>query len=130
MHGAPLLVLAHSFAAVASALFTVFMALFAPAGLMLVLWYGARLVITGHLTVGELSSFILYSLYVGSSAGSLSAVFASVISGGWRPQRGRGRGQGGLGFFFGGGGGPYRSLFIITIMRQYFVLALVHPSTA
>lgn len=43
--------------------------------------YGALLVIDGAMSVGLLSSFMLYVLYVASSAGGLGAVLSSVISG-------------------------------------------------
>lgn len=41
--------------------------------------YGARLVIDGDMTIGDLNSFMLYALFVGSNAGMLAGTFASVV---------------------------------------------------
>ena len=36
---------------------------------MMVLWYGARLVIAGQLSAGQLSAFVVYAIYVSANAG-------------------------------------------------------------
>ena len=48
-------------------------------GLICVLWFGARLVVEGKLSPGELSTFVIYSVYVGSNVGSLAGVVASLV---------------------------------------------------
>ncbi|GBF95494.1 hypothetical protein Rsub_07844 [Raphidocelis subcapitata] len=58
-------------------------ALIGPANtgaLCAVLWYGARLVIAGHLTVGALNSFVLYSMYVAGSLDALGGVVTRLAS--------------------------------------------------
>lgn len=37
------------------------------ASLMCVLWFGARQVISGHLTPGQLSAFVVYSVSIGQA---------------------------------------------------------------
>ncbi|XP_019157059.1 PREDICTED: ABC transporter B family member 25-like [Ipomoea nil] len=46
---------------------------------MIVVLYGAYLTITGSMTAGSLTSFILYSLTVGSSISSLSGLYTTVM---------------------------------------------------
>lgn len=46
---------------------------------MAVLWFGARQVIDGKLTAGELSSFIVYAIFVSGNVGQLAGVFASLM---------------------------------------------------
>jgi ATP-binding cassette subfamily B protein len=46
--------------------------------IVLVLWYGARLVQAGDLTVGELTRFMLYTMFVGGAMGSFAELFAQV----------------------------------------------------
>ncbi|RYG40946.1 hypothetical protein EON68_03640, partial [archaeon] len=50
----------------------------ANVSLIAVLWYGSHLISTQALTVGELTSFLMYSLYVGFNAGSLSTVYTDL----------------------------------------------------
>jgi ATP-binding cassette subfamily B protein len=45
----------------------------------LVLWYGGRMVISGALTPGELTSFILYTLTVAFSIGALGDLFTDFM---------------------------------------------------
>jgi ATP-binding cassette subfamily B protein len=45
---------------------------------VLVLWYGARLVQEGDLTVGELTRFMLYTMFVGGAMGSFAELFSQV----------------------------------------------------
>jgi len=47
-------------------------------GFVLVLWYGAGLVAEKNLTVGELTSFIIYTAFIGGAAGSLSDMYAQI----------------------------------------------------
>ena len=44
-----------------------------------VLWFGARQVVDGNLSPGELSSFVIYALYVGANTGALAGVVSSLI---------------------------------------------------
>ena len=44
-----------------------------------VLWFGARQVVDGALSAGELSSFVIYALYVGANTGALAGVVSSLI---------------------------------------------------
>lgn len=46
---------------------------------MCVLWFGARQVIEGKLTAGELSAFVVYAVFVSGNVGSLAGVFSSLI---------------------------------------------------
>ncbi|MGH8547822.1 MAG: ABC transporter transmembrane domain-containing protein [Methylococcales bacterium] len=47
-------------------------------GVLLVLWVGTRLVVTGEMSVGELSQFLVYSLMVATSTAALSEVWGDV----------------------------------------------------
>ena len=49
------------------------------ASVVLVLWFGARLVVEGKLTPGELSTFIIYAIYVGGEVGSIASVISSLV---------------------------------------------------
>jgi len=46
--------------------------------MVLVLWYGARLVQGGQLTAGQLASFLVYTLYVGSAMGAFAHLFGQL----------------------------------------------------
>ncbi len=46
---------------------------------MCVLWFGARLVVDGKLTAGELSAFVVYAIFVSGNVGALAGVFSSLI---------------------------------------------------
>ena len=46
------------------------------AAMTLVLWYGGNLVIAGTMSVGDLTKFILYTLSLGISLGTLSSLYA------------------------------------------------------
>jgi len=46
--------------------------------IVLVLWYGGRLVQTGEITVGELTSFVIYTTFVGAAVGSFGEQYAQL----------------------------------------------------
>ncbi|MEO6053798.1 MAG: ABC transporter transmembrane domain-containing protein [Chthoniobacterales bacterium] len=46
--------------------------------IVLVFWYGAHLMQTGQLSFGELTSFIIYTTFVGGSVASFADVFSQV----------------------------------------------------
>lgn len=46
--------------------------------IILVLWYGARLMQSGELSHGELTRFILYTIFVGGSVASFAEVFSQL----------------------------------------------------
>jgi ATP-binding cassette subfamily B protein len=45
----------------------------------LVLWYGARLVQSGDLSVGELTRFMLYTMFVGGAMGSFAELYSQIL---------------------------------------------------
>lgn len=47
-------------------------------GLVAIMWYGARLVQNGEMTVGDLLQFILYTTFIGASIAGLGDLFAQV----------------------------------------------------
>lgn len=47
-------------------------------GIVLVLWYGARLVNEGAITIGELTSFIIYTMFIGGSIGGLGNIYGAL----------------------------------------------------
>jgi ABC transporter fused permease/ATP-binding protein len=59
-----------------SAVFTGFASFLAFASASLVLWYGGHLVLGHVLTVGQLTSFLLYTIFVGVSLGALADLWA------------------------------------------------------
>jgi ATP-binding cassette subfamily B protein len=46
--------------------------------IVLVLWYGARLVENGGLTAGELTRFMLYTMFVGGAMGSFAELYSQL----------------------------------------------------
>ena len=52
----------------------------AMGAMILVLWYGATLVLSGEMTTGLLTSYVLYTLTVGVALAALSGLFASWMS--------------------------------------------------
>lgn len=46
-----------------------------------VLWYGATLVADGSLTIGDLTSFIIYSMFIGGSIGGLGSLYGQIQKG-------------------------------------------------
>lgn len=49
-------------------------------GIILVIWYGATLVQNGDLTIGELISFIIYTVFIGASVGGLGELYGKIQS--------------------------------------------------
>lgn len=49
------------------------------ASVALVLWYGSTMVIKGEMTIGELTSFIIYTLIIASSLSALGALWAAFM---------------------------------------------------
>ncbi len=48
------------------------------ASVVMVLWYGARGVMTGAMTAGELGQFVLYAVFAASAMGQLSEVYGEL----------------------------------------------------
>ncbi len=46
--------------------------------IVLVTWYGAKLVLAGELSAGELTRFMLYTLYVSGAVGSFAELYSQV----------------------------------------------------
>src|SRR5207249_5719563 len=46
--------------------------------IVLVMWYGARLVEAGALTFGELTQFLLYTMFVGGAVGHFAELYAQL----------------------------------------------------
>jgi ATP-binding cassette subfamily B protein len=63
----------------ASATFMAVASFASYAAAALVLWYGGHLVARGHMTVGELTSFLVYTLLVAFSLGGLSDLWADLM---------------------------------------------------
>ena len=49
-------------------------------GIILVIWYGATLVANGDILIGELFSFIIYTVFIGASVGGLGELYGKVQS--------------------------------------------------
>jgi ATP-binding cassette, subfamily B, bacterial len=47
-------------------------------GIVTVVWYGATLVQSGEITIGELLSFVLYTTFIGGSIAGLGDIYAQV----------------------------------------------------
>ncbi len=47
-------------------------------GIIAIIWYGATLVQNGELTMGELTSFILYTTFIGASVGGLGDLYGKL----------------------------------------------------
>lgn len=46
--------------------------------IVLVLWYGAGLVSAGELSIGDLTSFIIYTMFIGASVGGLGDMYGQL----------------------------------------------------
>ncbi len=47
-------------------------------GIVLVLWYGAQLVYAGEMTIGGLTSFVLYTMFIGGAVGGMGEVYSKI----------------------------------------------------
>ena len=65
--------------AVASGIFNGIMMFGANASVILVLWYGGTLVLQKEITIGLLTSFIVYTLFVATSLGVVSSLFFDLM---------------------------------------------------
>ncbi len=50
---------------------------------VVILWYGARLVVYGVMTPGDLSAFVLYVVFVGSSVGGIAGTLSQLVQAVW-----------------------------------------------
>lgn len=46
--------------------------------IVLVLWYGAGMVSDGSLSIGDLTSFIIYTMFIGASVGGLGEMYSQI----------------------------------------------------
>ncbi|CAO3664639.1 unnamed protein product [Rhizopus stolonifer] len=46
-----------------------------------VLWYGGRMVMQNVITIGELTSFMLYTAYVGTALGGMTSFYSEIMKG-------------------------------------------------
>ncbi|HET9533285.1 MAG TPA: ABC transporter transmembrane domain-containing protein [Blastocatellia bacterium] len=60
---------------VASGGFVAFIILVVYSGIVIVLWTGSRMVVSGQMTAGELIAFVLYTFIVGGSIGGMSELY-------------------------------------------------------
>ncbi|MBX5481715.1 MAG: ATP-binding cassette domain-containing protein [Myxococcaceae bacterium] len=72
---------------VASSTFMSLASFFASGAAVLVLWYGGRLVFADRMTVGELTSFLVYTLMVAFSLGALTELYADFNRAGGAAER-------------------------------------------
>jgi subfamily B ATP-binding cassette protein MsbA len=61
--------------AVASGGFIAFIILVVYSGIVVVLWYGSRMVIAGQMTQGDLIAFVLYTFFVGGAVGGMTELY-------------------------------------------------------
>jgi len=54
--------------------------LFSYCAMLAVLWYGGRLVMTGDVSTGDLTAFLLYTIYIATGLGTLSGLFSDFMS--------------------------------------------------
>ncbi|MCS6968123.1 MAG: ABC transporter transmembrane domain-containing protein [Cytophagales bacterium] len=47
-------------------------------GIVAVLWYGAGLVASGKITIGDLTSFVIYTMFIGGSIGGLGDIYGQL----------------------------------------------------
>lgn len=60
---------------VANGSFIAFIILVVYSGIVVVLWVGSRMVVSGEITAGDLIAFVLYTFIVGGSIGSMSELY-------------------------------------------------------
>ncbi len=61
------------------AFMTVYAILVIFCGIVVVLWFGAQNVVSGHISAGELGQFLLYAVIVGSSTAGLTEIWGSLL---------------------------------------------------
>jgi ATP-binding cassette, subfamily B, bacterial MsbA len=61
--------------AVASGGFIAFIILVVYSGIVVVLWFGSRMVIAGQMTQGDLIAFVLYTFFVAGAVGGMSELY-------------------------------------------------------
>lgn len=54
--------------------------LLAYLAIAMVLWYGGRLVLRGHMSAGSLLSFLLYTIFIAFALGGLSSLYGTLMS--------------------------------------------------
>lgn len=62
------------------AFFGAFVFVISTAAIIAVIWFGAYRVISGDLSLGKLSAFIMYSLQIAGSVGTMGGLYTSLIS--------------------------------------------------
>lgn len=62
----------------ARAAFIAFVVFILFGGVVAVIWYGGRLVQSGDLSIGELTSFVLYAAFVGGAMGSFADLYGGL----------------------------------------------------
>ncbi|HWC76352.1 MAG TPA: ABC transporter transmembrane domain-containing protein, partial [Blastocatellia bacterium] len=65
---------------VAAGGFIAFIILVVYSGIVVVLWFGSRMVVSGELTPGELIAFVLYTFVVGGGIGGMSELYGQFQS--------------------------------------------------
>jgi ABC-type multidrug transport system fused ATPase/permease subunit len=68
-------------------LFVALIGFIGTGAMVLVLWYGATLVLAGTLTAGTLLSFVLYTITVGASLAGAAGLFADLMKASGANQR-------------------------------------------
>lgn len=61
--------------AVASGGFIAFIILVVYSGIAVVLWFGARMVVAGQMSAGDLIAFVLYTFFVGGAVGGMTELY-------------------------------------------------------
>lgn len=51
------------------------------ASMLAVLWYGGSMVMSGAISIGDLSTFLLYTVYVGGSVVGISSFYSELMKG-------------------------------------------------
>jgi ABC-type multidrug transport system fused ATPase/permease subunit len=62
------------------ALFSSFIVVVLFGGIFFILWWGARMVLNGQLTVGELVAFIAYTAIIGGAIGGLGNFYSQILT--------------------------------------------------
>ena len=62
------------------AIFSTFIIVALFGGIFFILWYGAKLVMSGEMTVGQLVSFIAYTAIIGGAIGGLGSFYTQILT--------------------------------------------------